>query len=364
MAQILVVPDSFKGSMTSMEVAEIIATEISKKTSKTILQIPIADGGEGSVDCVIGILGGKKYSVDVKSPEFKIITAKYGITDSNVGIIEFAESSGITKQTSYKTINATSYGFGEQILDLLDRGVRKFILCLGGSATTDGAAGMASCLGVKFYNSNGESFVPVGGTLGDICSIDMTSIDSRIKESEFLVMCDVTNPLFGLNGAAYVYGPQKGATKEDLNVLDEGLRNLCRVYNDVTGIDYSDLTGGGAAGGAGFGCVAFLNATLKSGIDLILDLCDFDHLVSDCELVITGEGKLDNQSLMGKVLSGVKKYAKGKRIVSFCGISELDSSVLEAENIEAIVIGRGIPLEEAIRNGKELLKKKASELEI
>lgn len=364
MAQIVVVPDSFKGSMTSVEVADIIVSGISERCSKTIRSIPIADGGEGSVECVLDVLGGRKKTVIVKSPENTDIDAYYGITDSGIGIIEFAQSSGITKQTSYVTKRATSYGFGELVKDALDEGVREFILTLGGSATTDGACGMACALGIRFLNSLGEEFIPLGESLADISRIDLTNLDSRVTESRFTVMCDVNNPLYGPSGAAYVYGPQKGATKDDLLLLDKGLSNLCSVFKSMTGKDYSVLPGGGAAGGAGFGCVAFLNATLKSGIELMLDLCNFEEELKDCEMIITGEGKLDEQSLMGKVLTGVKKYAGDIRVVSICGICDLSLEVLNENGIEAYEIGRGLSLEESMLRGKELLYNVVSKLSL
>lgn len=356
--KIIILPDSFKGSMTSGQVSEIIAGEIRKVSDCETKCFPIADGGEGSVDCILSFTGGEKQVCRVMSPENKEIEAYYGITEAGRAIIEFAESSGITKQTSYEATKATSYGFGQLILDALNRGIRQFTLCLGGSATTEGACGMAAALGVRFFDADGKQFVPVGESLQKIRQIDLQEMDPRIEESTFEVMCDVENPLYGLKGAAYVYGPQKGADGQQVELLDAGLQHLSEVVMQLTGKDLSQVPGAGAAGGAGFGLMVFLRGRLRSGIDVVLDLCEFDREIKEASLVITGEGKLDHQSLMGKVLSGIKRRSGETKVVSFCGICDLEQQVLEQAGVRAVEIGRGIPLEESMQNGPKYLQEK------
>lgn len=358
--KIIIIPDSFKGCMSSIEVASIIEEEVTKSTNRKCITLPIADGGEGSVECILASLGGTKEYVLVKSPENRDILAFYGISKDKTAIIEIAESSGITKQTTYQAKEATTYGFGQLILDALNQGCRKFLLCLGGSATTDCGCGMAAALGIRFFNADGEEFVPVGGTLSQVTRIDMSQRDVRIKESEFTIMCDVENPLYGELGAAYVYAPQKGASKEDVVILDQGLRRICKVLKETTGIDYSTLKGGGAAGGVGCGCKAFLGAKIQSGIDAMLEITGFDERKKESNLIITGEGKLDRQSLMGKVLSGIKRHAGEIPIVVFCGICEMSEDELRGLGIHAIEIGRGISLEESMKHGSMYLKEKVS----
>lgn len=357
--QIIIIPDSFKGSMTSVEVADILASSARQHTGKTCIQIPIADGGEGSVDCILSALGGTKRFVRVKSPENLDIMAYYGVTLEGTAVIEIAESSGLTKQSTFRALRATTYGFGELIKDALDFGLRQFLLCLGGSATTDCGCGMAAALGVRFLDVNGERFIPDGGSLSEISRIDFSGIDSRISESEFIVMTDVESPLYGELGSAYVFAPQKGASPTEVQLLDDGLRHVCRVLEKETGTDYSFLPGGGAAGGVGCGCCAFLGAQLQSGIEAMLRISNFDDKVKDCCLIVTGEGRLDSQSMMGKVLSGIKRHAGEVPVVTFCGSCEMTEKEQEDAGIEVVEISRDVPLKEAIRNGKQYLKEKA-----
>lgn len=371
MKKIIIIPDSFKGTLSSEEVADIISDEIRDVSVDkiNIVKLPIADGGEGSTDCILKSLGGEKISVVVKSPENKDIEAYYGIISrerNKTAVIEIAQSSGITRQNSYDAKTATTYGFGQLILDALDKGCREFLLCLGGSATTDCGLGMAQALGARFMNLDGDSFIPAGGTLKDVASIDISNIDDRVSESTFTVMCDVDNPLYGKKGAAYVYGPQKGATPEDVIVMDAGLKNVSKIYCKLTGKDLAEYPGAGAAGGAGYGCMAFLDATMKSGIEAMLEIVNFDNEVSDSDLIITGEGRIDEQSFMGKVLSGIIKHSSGTKIAAFCGRCELtdlestdNDGVSKYNDIDIVETGRGIDIEESMRNPAVYLKKAA-----
>ena len=360
--KVIVIPDSFKGSMSSEKVADIIGDVLDSQTDLEVVRIPIADGGEGSTNCIMRSMGGEKIHVTVTSPEGKQIEAFYLITPDKKAVIEIAESSGITKQTSFNATKATTYGFGELIKDALDKGARSFLLCLGGSATTDCAAGMAAALGVKFFDGQDEEFTPVGGTLKDIARIDLSGLDKRVGESDFVVMSDVTNPLFGPKGAAYIYAPQKGANAEEVALLDEGIKHISKVMEEAVLISCEGVQGAGAAGGAGYGCAAFLGARIVSGINAMLDICRFDELVSDAKYIVTGEGKFDEQSLMGKVVDGIRKRSGNIPMVVFCGISDIDTKKADALNIRVIEIGRNMTLEESIKNAEKNLKEAATKL--
>ncbi len=357
---VVVIPDSFKGSMTSHEVTEIISTELKQYTKEKIIELPIADGGEGSTDCILEIKKGRKKTVQVHSPDQRIIDASYGIIDDFTAVIEIAESSGLTKQNGLHPLTSNTYGFGELILDALNEGCRNFYLCLGGSATTDCGTGMASALGVKFYDENLESFIPTGKSLCNISKIDKSTIDQRVLYSTFTILTDVTNPLYGKEGAAYIYGPQKGASSSDILLLDSGLEHIAKVMQRDC-YCCTKIKGAGAAGGAGLGCVAFLNGHITSGIEGFLELVHFDDYMRDCHLIITGEGCLDEQSLMGKVFSGIKAHSHNNKIIVFCGICKLSKETLEDNQIEAIEISKGIDKRESIQNGKYYLQKVVQE---
>ena len=358
--KIMVIPDSLKGSMSSEEVAEIVSLSAENAGFETIC-VPIADGGEGSIDCILRILGGKKKTIKVVGPAGRKILASYAVTNKGTAIIEIAESTGITRQSNLHAMSANTFGFGELIKDALNEGCRDFLLCLGGSASTDMGLGMASALGAKFFDKENACFVPSGESMGSIEKVDISGLDERINESSFVIMSDVENPLYGEKGAAYVFSPQKGASKEEVKILDDNLRHAASLVKDATGCDFESVKGAGAAGGSGYGCVAFLKAKISSGIDVMLDLCEFEKNIKDCDFIVTGEGKIDSQSLMGKVLSGIKRRAKGKRIVSFCGVCDLTKEELAKENLSIVEIGKGVTVEESIKNGKELLKLKSNE---
>lgn len=360
MKKVVVIPDSFKGSMSSEKVADIIGEVFDANPGYEAVRIPIADGGEGSTNCIFRSMGGEKVTVKVTSPEGKPLEAFYLITPDKKAVIEIAESSGITKQTSFDALRATTFGFGELIKNALDKGIRSFLLCLGGSATTDCATGMAAALGAKFKDKEGKEFVPAGGTLKDVTSLDLSELDKRIRESEFVVMSDVTNPLYGPKGAAYIYAPQKGANEEQVKLLDEGLRHISEVMKTAGLIPCDNVSGAGAAGGAGYGCAAFLGAKIVSGINAMLDICNFDSLIKDADLIATGEGKFDEQSLMGKVVDGIRKRSGHIPMVVFCGISDINSETTEKLNISVVEIGRNMSLEESVKNAEQNLKAAAT----
>ena len=355
--KVIIAPDSFKGTLSAKQAADIIAQEVTAAFPDcSIVKMPIADGGEGSADTIISAMGGETYCVQVLSPDKRSIPAYFGITANGTAVIEMAQSSGITKQNGLHPMTADTYGFGQLILAAIDRGATDFILCIGGSATTDGGCGMAAALGVRFMDSTGNTFVPCGGTLADISKIDVSIVDKRISESRFTVMCDVDNPLYGTNGAAYIYGPQKGANAEQVAVLDAGLRYLGDVLCKLFDKDYAFVPGAGAAGGLGAGCMAFLGADLMRGSDAILELCGFSGHIAESDLVITGEGKLDEQSFYGKVLSGILHDAGGVHVISICGICECDEALLRRHGISVYEACDGIPVEECMADPAKYIR--------
>ncbi len=309
MKKIIIAPDSFKGSLTSTEVANAIEEAIVKvypncETVKT----PIADGGEGTMDTLVCALGGEKVNVNVHDPLMRPIEVEYGlVNEPKTAIIEMASASGITllHKNEQNPSTTTTFGTGEIIKDALKRGCRSFLIGIGGSATNDAGTGMLRALGYRFLDKNGKETNGTGASLQAICSIDCSAILPELKESEFKIACDVNNPFSGENGAAYVYAPQKGASEQMIKELDEGMENFRKLIEAERKIDLNTIEGAGAAGGLGGGFVAFLNAELKSGIDMILEAVNFEKHLQDANLVITGEGKLDKQTAMGKAASGI-----------------------------------------------------------
>ncbi len=333
--RVVIAPDSFKGTLSSRRVVEIISDAFAKAfKGMDIIRMPIADGGEGSLDAIISVTGGAVYRAEVQGPDGKDLTARYGITPDGRAIIEMAESSGITRQKTLHPTTSNTYGFGQLILEALNKGARKFTLCVGGSATTDGGCGMAAALGAKFCRKNGKPYVPTGDTLSLMESMDLSGMDSRIKESEFTVMCDVDNPLFGPNGAAYIYGPQKGASESQVIMLDNGLKHLNDLLMEHGFPDFGAYPGAGAAGGIGAGCIAFLGGELKSGSEEILNLFDFENIARSADLIITGEGSFDSQSISGKLISGVCRKASGTPVIVICGINRCPQEEFETRILE------------------------------
>ncbi len=308
MHKIVIIPDSFKGTISSSEAGKIIQEEAKACWPQAeVIRAEVADGGEGSVDAFLSVLPGEKIYMEATGPYGEKIHTYYGLF-GKTAVVEMAAAAGLPLVgENLSAGKTTTFGVGELILDALDHGVEKIILCLGGSATNDGGAGAVSALGVRFLNDKGHCFVPVGDTLYQIAEIDMSGRDPRIAEVEIIAMCDVNNPLCGENGASAVYGPQKGATEQDIYYLEKGMRHLAGLVERSLGKDILHLEGGGAAGGMGAGVVAFLEAELKSGIEVILDTIQFEQMLENCSMVITGEGKIDGQSMKGKVVSGIAK---------------------------------------------------------
>lgn len=316
MKKVIVIPDSFKGTMSSNEVCRTMESTIHEVNPHIeVVSIPVADGGEGSVEAFLTALQGEKVYCKVKGPFFEDMEAFYGRMDEETAIVEMAACSGLPLvEGRADPMVTTTYGVGELMAHAIAQGAKKLIVGLGGSCTNDGGSGAAVALGVKFYNEQGESFVPTGGTLKDIAQIDVTTCREKLKDVTIITMCDIDNPLYGKQGAAYVFATQKGADEKQIEALDQGLRHLAEVIKRSLGVDVSQLKGAGAAGGMGAGMVAFLGSRLQMGIETVLDVVDFDTLLDGTDLVFTGEGKIDSQSLSGKVVMGVARRAKVRGI--------------------------------------------------
>lgn len=322
MKKCVVVSDSFKGTVSSREICEIAQRVIPRHfPACEVVCIPVADGGEGTVDCFVQAMGAQRVGVTVTNALGEKSAAAYARI-GELAIIEMAAAAGLPQVGALRCPGtATTYGVGELIAHAVDSGCRKILLGLGGSATNDGGCGCAAALGIRFYDADGQSFVPVGDTLGRIARIDTAKAEALLRSVEITVMCDVTNPLYGPTGAAYVFAPQKGADAEKVKSLDAGLRHFGDVIRSQYGLDVSAMPGAGAAGGMGAGCVALLGGTIQSGIDAVLDVTGFGRQLEGADLVITGEGRIDSQSADGKVVSGVARRtrAKGVPLIAIAG---------------------------------------------
>ncbi len=318
--KIIVCPDSFKGTVSSLRAAAIIKTAaLSVVPDARVVAVPLADGGEGTCDA----LGTKKIPARVTGPDGDPVDSFWGVL-GDVAVIETAAAAGLSLTSLCDPSRTTTYGVGELLLAAADAGFKKFILTLGGSATNDCGCGMAAACGVRFFDDNGEEFVPVGGTLRRVCRVDSSGLDSRLSHGQITLMCDVDNPLFGDRGAARVFAPQKGADDRTVELLDEGARSIAAVIKRDLGADVSDIPGAGAAGGCGGGAVAFFGADIRRGIDAILDAVGFDRLLEGADLAVTGEGRFDATSAHGKVVSGVAARAEkhGVPVAVVCGVVE------------------------------------------
>ena len=308
MEKILLVPDSFKGTLSSRQVCQVMAGQLRRFFPQAqVKSIPVADGGEGSVEAFLAAAGGERRTRTVTGPFGEPVEAFYGILgDGRTAVIEVAACAGLPlAEGRLNPERATTYGVGELLLAAKEAGCTKAILGLGGSCTNDGGAGAAAALGAKFTRADGTAFVPTGGTLGEIAALDVSPVAQALQGMELTAMCDIDNPLYGEAGAAAVFAPQKGADAAMVARLDAGLRHLGQVSARCLGRDFSHLPGAGAAGGLGFGMAAFCGAQLRMGIDAVLDAVGFDSLLPGTDVVFTGEGKIDSQSARGKVVSGV-----------------------------------------------------------
>lgn len=318
MKKIVIASDSFKGSLSSAEVAACGERAVHRLFPDCeVVQLPVADGGEGTVETLTAALGGQSVATVVHDPLGRIITAHYGwIAQTQTAIIEMAAASGLPLlQPAERNPWLTStYGTGELIRDALKRGCRKFLIAIGGSATNDGGMGLLQALGFRFLDAEGQELPGCGGSLQKIQQIDCTGAIATLKSCQFTVACDVTNPFYGTEGAAYVFAPQKGADAAMVEALDQGLHHFAQLIHTTQGITIDHLPGAGAAGGLGGGLVAFLQAHLTPGIEMVLDALQFDRQIAGADLIITGEGKLDAQTCMGKTALGVLRRAQRQSI--------------------------------------------------
>lgn len=335
MQNFILVPDSFKGTLSAIEVCNIMKSSIKNLYKEAnIISVPVADGGEGTVDAFLYALGGEKKSVWVSDAfnEQKIL-AHYAMLKDNIAVIEMAACAGLPLvKNRLEPDKTTTFGVGELIVDAINSGAKKIILGLGGSATNDGGCGMAAALGVKFKDEQDQKFIPTGGTLSKIYKIDMNNIYLKIKDIEFISMCDVDNPLCGRLGASAVFAPQKGADEDMVKLLDEGLAHLAKIIKRDLHIEVKDIKGAGAAGGLGAGSIAFLQSKLTKGIDVVLDTINFDELVSKADIVFTGEGKFDSQSLHGKVVMGVANRSQKYKTPVIVVTGAIGENIQEAYN--------------------------------
>ena len=315
MNKAILIPDSFKGTLSSIEICTIISEKINKHFPHChVVSIPVADGGEGSVDCFLSALGGEKIFETVSSPYFEDMESFYGLIEDTAAI-EMASCAGLPLVEDRKNPSlTTTYGVGQLIMAAAKKGCKKIIVGLGGSSTNDGGCGAAAAVGVKFYDKKGNEFIPVGKTLIDIDRIDLSHRAKELDNIEIITMCDIDNPMYGPAGAAYIFGPQKGADEKMILELDKGLKNLCDVIEKETGKNLKDYPGSGAAGAMGAGMIAFFDSVLQMGIETVLDTVKFDEIIEDADMIFTGEGRIDTQSLRGKVVIGVGKRAKNKDI--------------------------------------------------
>ena len=326
MKKCIVISDSFKGSLSSQSICAIARERIPLVFPDCeIVALPVADGGEGTADCFLQICGGERVLVrSVQNPYGELIDAAYALLPDGTAVIELAAAAGLPLVSGRKNACVTTtYGAGQLMLDALGRGARRIVLGLGGSATNDGGCGMAAALGVRFTDCDGHAFIPVGETLDRIARIDVSTARERLGSVPVTAMCDISNPMYGPTGAAYIFGPQKGADEPTVLLLDRQLRALDAVMQRELNCSAACLPGAGAAGAAGAGCVAFLGAGLRRGIEVVLDVIRFDTLLDGADLVLTGEGRIDAQSMQGKVISGVARRAKAHGVPVFALVGDV-----------------------------------------
>ncbi len=363
MTKIIIAPDKFKGSLSGIEFCNIVNDTLKLYIKDAnIIKLPLADGGDGTVDILNYYMEGDLHFKNVKDPLGRDISAKYFYSRSKkAAFIEMAEASGL-KLLSRDEINpmkTSTYGTGELILDAVNKGAEQIILGIGGSATNDCGMGMARALGYCFYDNLGNELQGTGSDLTLLSQIDDSKVHPTLKNVKFQVACDVDNPLFGINGAAYIYAPQKGADAIMVQNLDKGMMNFNVVAKRYCNKDLQLIKGAGAAGGLGAGSILFLNAELKSGIELMMNISDFDSHILDADWIITGEGKLDFQTLSGKVISGIMNSIKDQKLAVICGYNEIEGNDLENYKVDYLneIIRYAENMDDSIRNVSKYLKK-------
>ncbi|WP_234414491.1 glycerate kinase family protein [Paenibacillus sp. CAA11] len=363
----LLAPDSFKESMTAKEACEAMERGIRKAIPQAVcLHVPMADGGEGTMQSLVDATAGTIYPMKVKGPLGNEVEAHYGITgDGQTGVLEMASASGIhlVPAQERNPLITTTYGTGQLIQACLDHGVKKLLIGIGGSATNDGGAGMVQALGGRLLDEAGEELEFGGGALGRLASFDLSGLDARLQDVRVEVACDVTNPLCGQTGASHVFGPQKGATPDMIEQLDHSLHHYATVIQSQLGKTIAEMPGAGAAGGLGAGLVVFLNGVLKKGIELVIDYTGLEDKVRQADLVWTGEGSMDFQTQYGKTPYGVAQVAKkhGKPVIALAGRIGDQTEVLYDKGIDAIfgILQGASALEDALRDGQTNIERTA-----
>lgn len=360
MKKCVIMPDSFKGTMSSLEVCQIIAERVQAfyPACETVT-IPVADGGEGTIDCFVEAVAAEPVEVDVKGPYFEPLAARYA-RHGQTTIIEMAQTAGLPLVEDRRNpALTTTYGTGELILHAVQAGCTEIVIGLGGSCTNDAGTGAAAALGVRFLDQTGNAFIPTGGTLSRVHAIDVRAARTLLANCHVTAMCDIDNPMFGPEGAATVFSPQKGADPDMVAELDHNLQHLATVIERDLGLDVSHLPGAGAAGAMGAGIVAFLGGELKSGIQSVLDLVEFEKQLEGADLVITGEGKIDGQSLRGKVVAGIAERARKQSVPVLVIVGAIGEEAEKAYDLGVSAIfsinRAAIPYEESRHHSKENL---------
>ncbi|WP_297766582.1 glycerate kinase [uncultured Muriicola sp.] len=362
-------PDKYKGSLTGFEICEALENGLRKVYPNCdIIKMPMADGGDGTIDVVRYYLKADTVRVTVNDPLFRPVLASYLYSDfTKTAYIEMAEASGlkVLKDPEKNCMQTTTLGTGELIADAIEKGAKEIILGIGGSATNDAGMGMASALGFRFLDKEGKTLLPTGGNLIYVSKIDDSRLDTALSNIKVKVACDVTNPFYGPSGAAYVYARQKGATDEEIVLLDEGLINFAKILEKQFKVDVQKIAGAGAAGGLGAAASIFLKAQLTSGIELVKEMAQFDANINDADWIITGEGKLDDQTLSGKALQGILNSAKDKGIpvAAFCGVIDISENTARKLGLAyTVAISKDMPnLEVALKSSYKNLEAAAEE---
>ena len=355
--KIVVASDSFKGSLTSLQVADSAERGVHEVFPDCeVVKVNVADGGEGTMEALRQTLGGKVVHIDVSDPLGRLVSATYVILDDGItAVLEMSAASGLTllRPDERNPMRTSTYGTGQLIADALSKGCRKFLVGIGGSATNDAGMGMMRALGCRFLDAEGKELDGTGSSLINVEDIDVSCLAEGLNESEFIVACDVDSPLYGPKGAAFVFSPQKGADRDMVDALDKGLEHFASIVRHVMGRDVAEIPGAGAAGGLGGGFLAFTNARLERGVEMVLDAIGFDRMIRSADLVITGEGRVDFQTLTGKTPYGVLKRARKQNIpvIAIGGSVTLsDEEVLKAGFAGAYAVTpAGMPLEEAMK---------------
>jgi len=367
---VVIAPDSFKGSLSAKEVADAVEKGFLKvKKDLRITKVPMADGGEGTVESLVDATGGRIIRVRVKDPILREIEAFYGILgDGETAVIEMAAASGLPllSPAERNPLVTTTYGTGELILSAVEMGCKSIILGLGGSATNDGGSGMARALGVKFLSANGQEIDFGGGSLDHLVTIDCSGMHPGLNTVKFIVACDVDNPLCGEHGASNVFGPQKGATLEMVETLDQNLLHYGKLLEAYLEKEIVEFPGAGAAGGLGAGVLAFLNAEMKRGIEIVMEATKLEEALKDADLVITGEGMIDFQTAFGKTPQGVASLAKKYQIpvIAVAGAIGRDAHTLLDKGFDSLfsIVDKPMPLKEAIEGASQLLEDTAERI--